>query len=217
MSVHELVDAALPVGVVLVTAWALGSAVVWAVRRYVPRRFLQHRRRVALLLGCYALGGLALLVLFPPRASEVPRIAVVVAGSTVLAWVVAIAWGFVPTVLRAVVGAVRSRRRYESDPEARQARGRAASRIMVALGPEGLERAGAWTENAGPLEFERRYAAWSTTTVAELRKQGGIVVPCDCGDDICEGWAVVPADLLNDYKQMGRVPASWQWPPEENR
>jgi len=42
-------------------------------------------------------------------------------------------------------------------------------------------------------EFEAAYAARSGITVAELRAAGRIVVPCDCGNEMCEGWASVNA------------------------
>ena len=37
-------------------------------------------------------------------------------------------------------------------------------------------------------EFEQAYAARSGVTVQWLRSQGLEAGPCDCGDEICEGW-----------------------------
>jgi hypothetical protein len=37
-------------------------------------------------------------------------------------------------------------------------------------------------------EFERAYAERSGITVERLRELGRIVAPCDCGEEICEGW-----------------------------
>jgi hypothetical protein len=39
-------------------------------------------------------------------------------------------------------------------------------------------------------EFEEMYAANSGLTVDELHALGRWGEPCDCGDDICEGWAM---------------------------
>jgi len=39
-------------------------------------------------------------------------------------------------------------------------------------------------------EFEAGYAARSGITVEELRGAGRQAVPCDCGSDMCEGWAI---------------------------
>lgn len=39
-------------------------------------------------------------------------------------------------------------------------------------------------------EFEAGYAARSGITTDELRGQGRRAVPCGCGADMCEGWAM---------------------------
>ena len=39
-------------------------------------------------------------------------------------------------------------------------------------------------------EFEAAYAARSGITVERLHQAGRYAEPCDCGDDICEGWAM---------------------------
>lgn len=43
-------------------------------------------------------------------------------------------------------------------------------------------------------EFEAAYAARSGVTVAELHSLGRHAVPCDCGSDMCEGWAMTNLD-----------------------
>lgn len=47
-------------------------------------------------------------------------------------------------------------------------------------------------------EFERRYAGRSGVTVEWLRSRGRIVVPCDCGDEQCEGWVSVNRESAAD-------------------
>lgn len=37
-------------------------------------------------------------------------------------------------------------------------------------------------------QFEREYAQRSAVTVEYLRETGRVVQPCDCHDEICEGW-----------------------------
>ena len=49
-------------------------------------------------------------------------------------------------------------------------------------------------------EFERRYAERSKgITVAQLRALGRVVVKCDCGDELCQGWASLPRGIAEDY------------------
>lgn len=45
-------------------------------------------------------------------------------------------------------------------------------------------------------EFERAYAERSGITVEQLRAAGRVVAPCRCGEDICEGWQSINAELL---------------------
>lgn len=40
-------------------------------------------------------------------------------------------------------------------------------------------------------EFEEAYARESGMSVEQLRERGRIVVPCECGDDLCIGWSSV--------------------------
>lgn len=51
-------------------------------------------------------------------------------------------------------------------------------------------------------EFERGYADASGLTVEWLRAQGRIVVRCDCGDDLCRGWASVPGDIARYWAEI---------------
>lgn len=37
-------------------------------------------------------------------------------------------------------------------------------------------------------EFERSYAEGADITVSYLRELGGIPMPCDCGEEGCQGW-----------------------------
>jgi hypothetical protein len=39
--------------------------------------------------------------------------------------------------------------------------------------------------------FERAYAERSGVSVEELRALGRVIVPCACGDALCEGWQSV--------------------------
>lgn len=39
-------------------------------------------------------------------------------------------------------------------------------------------------------EFEAAYAERSGVTVEQLHEAGRHAEPCDCGDDLCEGWAM---------------------------
>lgn len=45
-------------------------------------------------------------------------------------------------------------------------------------------------------EFEQQYAERSGITVEQLRSMGRIVAPCDCAEDICEGWRSTTAERL---------------------
>jgi hypothetical protein len=40
-------------------------------------------------------------------------------------------------------------------------------------------------------EFEAQYARKSNVTVEFLHKNNQHGVPCDCGDETCQGWAMV--------------------------
>jgi hypothetical protein len=59
-------------------------------------------------------------------------------------------------------------------------------------------------------EFEMRYAARSGVSVEWLRSQGQVVVRCGCGEDGCEGWAMVSKEyaerVSKEYaERTGRV------------
>jgi len=47
-------------------------------------------------------------------------------------------------------------------------------------------------------EFEKGYAIRSGTTVKRLYELGQVAVPCDCGEDGCNGWAMVRKGGPND-------------------
>ena len=59
-------------------------------------------------------------------------------------------------------------------------------------------------------EFEAAYAARSGLTVARLRELGRVVKPCDCGDEICDGWQSVNAA---DYEEWVAARGVWQLEP----
>jgi hypothetical protein len=52
-------------------------------------------------------------------------------------------------------------------------------------------------------EFERRYAERAGLTVERLRALGRVVMPCHCGDEICEGWVSVSREAAKDYEPGG--------------
>lgn len=58
-------------------------------------------------------------------------------------------------------------------------------------------------------QFEREYAARCAKTVEELRKRR-TVRPCNCGDEICEGWQsvshAVAAELDAEAAQHNQDP-----------
>lgn len=51
-------------------------------------------------------------------------------------------------------------------------------------------------------EFERQYAERSGITVERLRELGRIVAPCDCGDELCEGWQSTTAERLAEEHRL---------------
>jgi hypothetical protein len=51
-------------------------------------------------------------------------------------------------------------------------------------------------------EFEKQYAARSGITVEELRELGLVVLPCDCGAENCQGWAVVHRDNIETHVRL---------------
>lgn len=52
------------------------------------------------------------------------------------------------------------------------------------------------SEAISPEEFLTAYAERSGTTPGALILAGRVVVECNCGDEICKGWALVPGDCL---------------------
>ena len=59
-------------------------------------------------------------------------------------------------------------------------------------------------------EFEAAYAARSGMTVAFLHENGLYAEPCDCGEEICEGWAMgrqwEDAIIEDQLRAAGRRP-----------
>lgn len=51
-------------------------------------------------------------------------------------------------------------------------------------------------------EFEKNYAEASGVTVEWLHRQGRCAVPCDCGSDMCEGWAMEHAEMKYYYVNL---------------
>jgi hypothetical protein len=47
-------------------------------------------------------------------------------------------------------------------------------------------------------EFEQRHADRVGLSVATLRRLGYVVIPCRCGEEICEGWQSISTDLAAD-------------------
>jgi hypothetical protein len=45
--------------------------------------------------------------------------------------------------------------------------------------------------------FEQRWAERSEMTIKEVRKVRA-VRPCNCGDELCEGWQMVPLDIAEE-------------------
>jgi|GEM_PF-1354119 hypothetical protein len=57
-------------------------------------------------------------------------------------------------------------------------------------------------------EFERAYAERSGTTVAKLHAWGRYGEPCDCGDDLCEGFQMTHAwedAIIEDVLRTGAM------------
>lgn len=50
--------------------------------------------------------------------------------------------------------------------------------------------------NISKEQFESEYAEKSGMTVEALRDLGLYPVPCDCGEDMCRGWAMRHKDQL---------------------
>jgi len=51
-------------------------------------------------------------------------------------------------------------------------------------------------------QFEKRYAKKSGITIKKLHRLGLFAVPCDCGDDKCEGWAMITKKNLKDHIEL---------------
>ena len=61
-------------------------------------------------------------------------------------------------------------------------------------------------------QFERWYVDNCGVAVEELRGWNRVVRPCDCGDDICEGWQMIPQWLADEidarYSSQGQRTAT---------
>lgn len=53
-------------------------------------------------------------------------------------------------------------------------------------------------------EFEHQYAGRSVVSVALLHARGRYGKPCNCGDEICEGWEMAHADEASFCKGCGQ-------------
>lgn len=50
-------------------------------------------------------------------------------------------------------------------------------------------------------EFERQFTERTQVTVAYLRAQNRIAIPCDCGDESCFGWQMAyPEEIIRAYE-----------------
>lgn len=63
-------------------------------------------------------------------------------------------------------------------------------------------------------EFETGYASRAGESVATLR-ESNIVLPCVCGDELCNGWAMVSRHpLVVRLHLENDAPEGTPWPPE---
>ena len=55
-------------------------------------------------------------------------------------------------------------------------------------------------------DFENGYAERSGVTVEWLHEQNQYAIPCDCGDDLCQGWQMVnlTPDMFEKYYAESR-------------
>lgn len=58
-------------------------------------------------------------------------------------------------------------------------------------------------ETRDARRFAEAYAERSGMTTAYLALSGRVVVRCHCGDPMCEGWAMVPRDLVESTRRSG--------------
>ena len=59
-------------------------------------------------------------------------------------------------------------------------------------------------------EFEEGYAQRSEVTVEWLHEHGRYGVPCDCGEELCEGWQMLHDDGTYAYAVF-RLKRDWQY------
>lgn len=60
-------------------------------------------------------------------------------------------------------------------------------------------------------EFEAVYAEWSNMTVDQLHDLGLYPEPCDCGEDMCQGWAMDLAGRHSLRFHGAIVEAAWRY------
>lgn len=60
-------------------------------------------------------------------------------------------------------------------------------------------------------EFERQYAERSGVTVEALRGPpwNRVVRPCDCGEDVCQGWQSLSPEGLQIYEEREAFYNDW--------
>jgi hypothetical protein len=51
-------------------------------------------------------------------------------------------------------------------------------------------------------EFEKAYAKNSGLTIKRLHELGQFAVPCDCEEEICEGWVMVSRNTVKDHVKL---------------
>ena len=49
-------------------------------------------------------------------------------------------------------------------------------------------------------EFRTMWLRNSKMTLADARRYGRMVVPCDCAEDGCQGWGMIHTALLDEYE-----------------
>ena len=58
-------------------------------------------------------------------------------------------------------------------------------------------------------EFRAMWLGNSRMTLWELRHAGLMVIPCDCGEDTCQGWGMAHVDTL-DGGELSVLPEPYQ-------
>ena len=58
-------------------------------------------------------------------------------------------------------------------------------------------------------EFRTMWLTNSRMTLWEARHWGRMVVPCDCGEDECQGWGMIHTAILDEY-ELSALPEPYQ-------